>query len=172
MALRRSPFIGRVITVAAFVAVGWAGYASRGWLGLLLYPFLLLVALIVLWIVLMILDVIFSLRRTRKKMRSIESRLGDLSDTELESILASPESPDMEMAIVILARRGIDKKPEKQLLLEMLTSPKSSTRWRAMTLVEVCYPELRFPEGCSSADPPEAWRKHVAAMTSPPAPSA
>jgi hypothetical protein len=103
-------------------------------------------------------------QRHTTRIGNLRARVARLSTDQLRAIAASPGHPYFAFALVALARRGIETKPEKRLLLEMLVSADSGTRALGMSYLGAFYPEVDLPLGSSSQDPPKVWRERLAAI--------
>lgn len=138
-----------MIAAGTFVAAAIAGSASQGWLGILLFPLAVAAAVVGVVIAWFLIDLVLTYQEYSRRVGNIRARVSRLSTEQLRAMIASPSHPDVAFALVELARRGIEMKPERGLLLAMLTSPDSGERARGMSLLHAFYPEVRLPEGSS-----------------------
>ncbi len=72
----------------------------------------------------------------------------------------------MGFAISELDRRGIVALPSLESILDLVQSPDSNQRGRAIGLLGAIYPTIfaRLPKGSSNLDTPEVWRDRLRAM--------
>lgn len=155
-----------IFALTALVAAAAVGAAVRGWAGAVLFPFAIAFGAVCVIAGLFALRVLAYFWRSQRLFWDVWGRVSGLPTEELRAMAAAPAHPLYGLAVGALSMRGIDTKPpEKGLLLDMLASPDLRTRGQAIHLLVVHYPEVRFPEGCSSADPPEVWRERIESMT-------
>ena len=163
---RRASTIRMVVVLVALVAAAVIGAAVRGWAGALLFPFAIAFGAVCVIAGMYALRVLAYFWLGHHRFWGIWGRVSQLPTDELRAIAAAPAHPLYGLAVGALSMRGIETKPpEKRLLLDMLVSPDPRTRGQAVHLLVVHYPEIRFPQGCSSADPPEVWRGRIEEMT-------
>ena len=162
----RRPILRRVLTTL-FLAAALTGFFVQGWPGIFLFPLALLLTAVAPFIGWHILDLVITYERHTTHVSHRRARISRLSTDQLQAIAATPGHPDFGFALVTLHRRGIDAKPSKPALLEMLLSPDPATRGRGMSFLSAFYPDIRLPAGSSSQDPPEVWRNRLPAPTTP-----
>lgn len=155
----------RVTAPALLLTAAPIGYAVQGWPGLLLFPLALVIIPVGLFIGWHMLDLVITWERHSTHMSQRRARIARLSTDQLQAVVATPAHPDSGLAFVALARRGIESKPTRAALLELLLSPDPATRGRGMSFLSVFYPEFRLPKGSSSQDSPEVWRDRLPGLT-------
>jgi hypothetical protein len=124
-------------------------------------PLGLCLLVVVVGFALFLLQLWLLIRRHRARVRAIKNRLSPLSNEQLTEIMRTPTHPDSQFALVELMKRGVDAKPTKDQLFDMLTSGNPRLCGTAMTHLGIFYPELTLPEGSSNLDSPEVWRSRV-----------
>ncbi len=147
-----------------FAATAVAGFAVQGWLGVLVWPLGLCGLLAALTMIRLVVNVLTGVRRTRARVAGIQGRLRLLSTDQLCVLMRTPSHPDSQLALVELMQRGVDVRPTKEQLFDLLTSGNPRLCMDAMTNLEMFYPEFPIPEGASNLDAPEIWRSRVEAL--------
>ncbi|HVM62256.1 MAG TPA: hypothetical protein VMV72_15460 [Verrucomicrobiae bacterium] len=111
-----------------------------------------------------IIHLAITVRRAKVRLNAVRERLRPLPDTQLIEIMRTPTHPDSQFALAELMRRGVDARPTKDQLFDMLTSGNPALCGQAMTNLQVFYPELPIPDGASNLDPPDLWRSRIEAF--------
>lgn len=143
---------------AAPIAAGVLGYNYQGWLGVVLFPIVAVIAVMA-----AMMGVVIFLASL--KYRSDRARVSRLSAEQLQALLETPTNPDFRFAFFELSKRGLDVSPARQLLLEMLTSNVAKERNTALERLWEIYPAVRhrFEIGPTD-DPPKEVRAQVEAI--------
>jgi hypothetical protein len=140
----------------ALAALGWR---IDHWVGMFAGVLLGCILALVIWG-----SVYYCLLSARLKRQM--QNAAKLPTERLIELAEDPTSREMAFAMGELQKRGIDARPTRQSLCELLTSPQSNRRGLGMSLLFGMYPDFwaKISEGSSSGDPPEVWRSRLAAV--------
>jgi uncharacterized membrane protein YccC len=141
------------------IGLGVVGWYSSRWFGMFVGVFAGCILAVAVWV--SVLYISLSVRMTRR-MREVEA----MASERLTEVAADPTSRDLGFAIGELEKRGIKTRPSLASVCELLMSPDSNRRGLGMSLMFGFYPKVwaQIAEDSSSDDPPDVWRKRLAAL--------
>jgi hypothetical protein len=157
----------KTIAVAILIAAAAAGAAVDGWAGAFLWPLALCAVLLLICVSLIGIVAVVSFGRRHSRFHELRRRIGLLSTDQLRDLIANPSNNGSMLARAELMRRGVDARPPKDQLFEMLASGNSTVCAQAIVSMQLFYPKmftLLIPMGASNLDPPETWQARIAAL--------